>query len=61
MVFGVRVWRMRTGISISVSPADRRLLLGVVNDRNAQQKHVWRHRIVMLRPATPNGVGATWL
>ena len=45
---------MRTGISISVSSADRRRLLGVVNDRNAPQKHVWRCRIVVL---TADGVG----
>ena len=45
---------MRTGISITVSPADRRRLLAVVNDRNAAQKHVWRCRIVML---AANGVG----
>lgn len=45
---------MRTGISITVSPADRCRLLGVVNDRNAPQKHVWRCRIVVL---TAEGVG----
>ena len=39
---------MRTGIAITVSPADRCRLLAVVNDRNAAQKHVWRCRIVML-------------
>ena len=44
---------MRTGISITVSPAGRRLL-AVVNDRNAAQKHVWRCRIVVL---TAEGVG----
>ena len=45
---------MRTGISITVSPADRRRLLAVVDDRNAPQKHVWRCRIVVL---TADGVG----
>jgi transposase len=45
---------MRTGISMTVSPADRRRLLAVVNDRNAPQKHVWRCRIVAL---TAEGVG----
>jgi transposase len=45
---------MRTGISITVSPADRRRLMAVVNDRNAPQKHVWRCRIVVL---TADGVG----
>jgi transposase len=45
---------MRTGISITVSPAKRRRLMAVVNDRNAPQKHVWRCRIVVL---TADGVG----
>ena len=45
---------MRTGISITVSPADRRRLLAVVSDRNAPQKHAWRCRIVML---SADGVG----
>ena len=39
---------MRAGISITVSPADRRRLLGLVKDRNAPQKHVWRAEIVLL-------------
>jgi len=39
---------MRTGISITVSPADRRRLLALVKDRNAPQKHVWRAEIVLL-------------
>jgi len=41
-------WGMRTGISISVSPSDRRRLEAVIGDRNAPQKHVWRCRIVLL-------------
>ena len=45
---------MRAGISITVSPAGRRRLRAVVNDRNAPQKHVWRCRIVGL---TAEGVG----
>jgi transposase len=45
---------MRTGVSITVSPADRRRLLSVVKDRNAPQKHVWRCRIVVL---AADGVG----
>ncbi len=45
---------MRTGISITVSSTGHRRLLGVVNDRNAAQKHIWRCRIVML---TADGVG----
>jgi transposase len=39
---------MRTGISITVLPADRRRLLALVKDRNAPQKHVWRAEIVLL-------------
>jgi transposase len=45
---------MRTGISIAVSPADRRRLLALVRDRNAPQKHVWRAEIVLL---SANGAG----
>jgi len=39
---------MRTGISITVSPADRRRLQAVLRDRNAAQKHAWRAEIVLL-------------
>ena len=39
---------MRAGISIFVSPTDRRLLQALVKDRNAPQKHVWRAEIVLL-------------
>ena len=45
---------MRTGISISVSAADRRRLRALVRDRNAAQKQVWRARIVLL---TSEGMG----
>lgn len=45
---------MRTGITIDVSPEDRRRLEVVVSDRNSPQKHVWRARIVLL---TADGVG----
>ena len=37
---------MRPGISIILSPADRRLE-ALVGDRNVAQKHVWRARIVL--------------
>jgi len=47
---------MRTGISITVSSEDRFRLEGVVRDRNAAQKHVWRAAIVLL---SANGVGTT--
>jgi hypothetical protein len=39
---------MRTGISITVSPSDRRRLEALVRDRNTPQKHVWRAEIVLL-------------
>ena len=39
---------MRTGISLDVSPADRRRLEALVRDRNTAQKHVWRAEIVLL-------------
>src|SRR5918992_2095968 len=45
---------MRSGISISVSAADRRRLKTIVADRNTPQKHVWRARIILL---TADGVG----
>ena len=45
---------MRPGISISLSRADRRRLEGLVADRNAAQKHVWRARIVLL---SAEGIG----
>jgi transposase len=45
---------MRTGISIDLSPADRKRLRAVVRDRNSAQKHVWRAEIVLL---SADGVG----
>ncbi len=39
---------MRTGISITLKPADRRRLKTLVRDRNAPQKHIWRAEIVLL-------------
>ena len=50
----MRVWRMRTGISITLKPADRRRLKVLVRDRNAPHKHVWRAEIVLL---SADGVG----
>jgi transposase len=52
--FCVRIWRMRTGISIALKPPDRRRLQALVRDRNAPQKHVWRAQIVLL---SAEGVG----
>ncbi|MDP6715663.1 MAG: IS630 family transposase, partial [SAR202 cluster bacterium] len=39
---------MRTGISITVSPAERLRLEQVVQDGNSVQKHVWRAAIILL-------------
>lgn len=39
---------MRTGVSITVSAADRRRLAAIIADRNAAQRYVWRARIVLL-------------
>jgi transposase len=47
---------MRTGISISVSAADRRRLASIVADPKTPQKHVWRARIILF---TADGVGTT--
>ena len=45
---------MRSGVSISVSAADRRRLDAIAADRSTPQKHVWRARIVLL---TAGGLG----
>ena len=50
----MRVWRMRTGISFTVSPTDRQRLTALIRDRNAPQKHVWRAEIILL---SADGVG----
>jgi transposase len=42
---------MRTGISITLKPRDRRRLEAIVGDRNAAQKHVWRASIVLMTAA----------
>src|SRR5271165_6258788 len=47
----MRVWGMRTGICLEVSPASRAQLDAIVADRNSPQKHVWRARIVLLTAA----------
>lgn len=47
---------MRTGISITLCPADRRRLNALVIDRNTPQKHVWRARIVLM---SADGVGTS--
>ena len=45
---------MRTGISITLKPADRRRLKALARDRNAPHKHVWRAEIVLF---SADGVG----
>ena len=45
---------MRTGISFTVSPDDRKQLEAIAAARNTPQKHVWRARIVLL---SADGVG----
>ncbi len=45
---------MRTGISVTLSPAVRRRLQAVARNRNSPQKHVWRARIVLL---SADGIG----
>jgi len=50
----MQVWRMRTGIFITLKPIDRRRLTTVARDRNAPHKHVWRAEIVLL---SADGVG----
>ncbi len=53
-VRGVRVWRVRPGITISLSPVDRHRVEALVRDRNTAQKHVWRAEIVLL---SAEGIG----
>jgi Homeodomain-like domain len=47
---------MRTGISVSVTAADRRRLEAIVCDPKTPQKHVWRSRIILL---TADRIGTT--
>src|SRR3981189_746156 len=50
----MQVWRMRTGISITLKPADRRRLKVLTRNLNTPHKHVWRAEIVLL---SADGVG----
>src|SRR5258708_4355400 len=50
----MRVWGIRTGISITLNPADRRRLKVLAQDRTTPHKHVWRAEIVLL---SADGVG----
>jgi Homeodomain-like domain len=47
---------MRAGITVKVTPDDRRRLEAIVSDRNAPQKHVWRAKIIF---ATADGCGTS--
>jgi transposase len=47
---------MRSGISITLAPADRHRLEAIVGNRNTAQKHVWRAAIVLL---SADGVGTS--
>ena len=38
---------MRSGITVHLSPTDRKRLQAIVDDRNSLQKHVWRARIIL--------------
>ena len=49
---------MRTGISITVSAADRKRRQALVKDRNIAQKHAWRAEIILL---SADGVGTNEL
>ena len=44
----MRVYGMRSGISISLTPSDHTRLVEIATDRNSPQKHVWRAQIVLL-------------
>ncbi len=50
----MRVWCMRTGITITLKPADSRRLKALAGDRNAPHKPVWRAEIVLF---SADGVG----
>jgi transposase len=39
---------MRTGISITVGPSERKRLKAILQDRDAPQKHAWRAEIILL-------------
>jgi transposase len=50
----MRVYGMRAGITVEVTPADHQRLAAIVADRNRPQKHVWRAHVVLL---TAEGCG----
>jgi transposase len=44
----MQTWRMRPGISFSLTAVDRHRLEAISGNRNAPQKHAWRAEIVLL-------------
>src|SRR5882757_11083877 len=50
----MRICRMRTGVTVHLSPTDRKRLQAIIDDRNSLQKHVWRARIGL---ETADGLG----
>ena len=50
------IGRMREGITVEASAADRARLEAVAVDRNSPQKHVWRARIIL---AAAEGLGTS--
>ena len=44
----MRLWAMRKGIIVEVTPAVRARLQSIIRDRNSPQKHVWRARTIVL-------------
>jgi transposase len=45
---------MRTGVTVYLSPTDRKRLQAIADDHNSPRKQVWRARIVL---ATADGLG----
>ncbi len=50
----MRLWRIRTRISITLSDGNRRRLEAIFADRSANRSYVWRARIKLL---SADGVG----
>jgi hypothetical protein len=48
---------MRTGVTVCLSPTDRKRLQAIVDDRNSPQKHFWRTRPIRTKPSPPPIVG----
>ena len=50
---------MRTGVTVHLSPTDRKRLQAIVDDRNSPQKHVWRARIVLATAGSDRAAHST--